>query len=348
MRAVVKYAAGEGHIELRDVPEPEARADEVKIRVKAVGICGSDLHIYKGDIGIPTKIPFTIGHEFSGIVAAVGDAVTRFRAGDRVTAENSRFTCGRCRYCLSGDYNLCPDRLATGYAYDGAYADFCVVPENRVHPLPDSVDFIPAALTDPSACVCHAVQDLTGVQAGDTVLITGCGAMGLFSVQYVKANGGIAVITGLEQDAKRLRLAEDLGADLTIDTSKADLESAITELTRGSGVDIALECSGSQAGAAACLQCLRRQGKYTQIGIFGTPVTVDLDRVLYGEIQLIGSFSQKNLAWQTALRLEAQGSISARPLVTDILPLESWEEGFRRSFAGEAVKVVFDPELSSS
>lgn len=345
MRAIVKYAEGFGNVELREVPEPAVAKNEVKIKVKAVGICGSDLHIYKSDIGIPTKVPFTIGHEFSGVVTQVGEDVTRFKAGDRVTAENSRYTCGHCHYCMTGNYNLCKKRLATGYAFDGAYADFCVVPENRVYLLPENVDFITAALTDPSACVYHAVHDLTGVTAGDTVLISGSGAMGLFSVQYVKANGGIAIITGLDQDVNRLALAKELGADHIINVSETDLIEAVNWITDQKGVDIALECSGNEQAAADCLTLLRRQGKYTQVGIFGKPVLVDLDRVLYGEIRLTGSFSQKNTGWEAALKLASLGKINAKKLVTDLLPLEEWEKGFERSFQGKAIKVVFQPEL---
>jgi L-iditol 2-dehydrogenase len=345
MRAIVKYAEGEGNIELREVPEPEVGNLEVKIKVKAVGICGSDLHIYKGDIGIPTKVPFTIGHEFSGVVTQVGKDVSRYKIGDRVTAENSRYTCGYCHYCMTGNYNLCKKRLATGYAFDGAYADYCVVPENRVYLLPDNVDFITAALTDPSACIYHAVNDLTGVNAEDTVLITGSGAMGLFAVQYVKANGGTSIITGLDQDAKRLALAKDLGADHIINVSKMNIEDEVNRITDHRGVDIALECSGNERAAGDCLSLLRRQGKYTQIGIFGKPISLDLDKVLYGEIKMTGSFSQKNTGWKAALKLASLGKINVHPLVTDILPLEEWEKGFSRSFQGKAIKVVFQPEI---
>ena len=345
MRAVVKYAAGEGNIELREVPEPEVGDSDVKIKVKAVGICGSDLHIYKGDIGIPTRIPFTIGHEFSGVITEVGKNVSRFKVGERVTAENSRYTCGHCRYCMTGHYNLCNERLATGYAFDGAYADYCVVPENRVYLLPENVDFLTAALSDPSACVYHAVHELTGVNAGDTVLITGSGAMGLFAVQYVKANGGVAIVTGLSQDAGRLKIAKDLCADHIINVSESDIEKEVKRITNNEGVDIALECSGNPKAANDCLSLLRRQGKSTQIGIFGKPVMLDLDRVLYGEIKVTGSFSQKYSGWKAALELASLGKIKVRPLISDILPLEEWEKGFRRSFEGKAIKVVFQPEL---
>lgn len=343
MKAVVKYAEGKENIELRDVPEPAVGDDEVKIKVEAAGICGSDLHIYTWDIGIPTRVPFIIGHEFSGIITEVGKNVKRFKGGERVTAENSRSVCRHCRYCMTGNYNLCKERRATGYAFDGAFTSYCVVPEERIHLLPENVDFITAALTDPSACAYHAVQELTGVNAGDIVLITGAGAMGLFSLQYVKANGGIAIITGLAKDRKRLDLAKELGADVTVDVSRGDLTDIVLDMSNGEGVDVALECSGAEEAAKECLELLRKQGKYTQIGIFGHPVTFDLDRVLYGEVRLIGSFSQKYTAWSAAIKLFSQGKILTKPLVTDILPLEQWEEGFRRSFEGKAIKVVFKP-----
>lgn len=343
MRAVVKYDEGEGKMELRNVPEPVCGDNDVKIKVMAVGICGSDLHIYKWNIGIPTKVPFIVGHEFAGPIAEVGKNVSRFKVDDRVTGENTRTACGHCRHCATGSYNLCRERRATGYAYDGAYAEYVVVPENRIHPLPDNVDYATAALSDPSACVHHAVNDLTGVDAGDVMLISGCGAMGLFSVQYVKANEGIVIITGLSKDEKRLQIAKDIGADVTVDVQKENLRQIVMDMTNGEGADIALECSGSEDAANYALNLVRREGKYTQIGIFGNPIKFDLDKVLYGEIKLIGSFSQKYLSWKEAIKLYSQGKIVAKPLVTDMLPLEQWEEGFARCFDGRAVKVVFTP-----
>jgi L-iditol 2-dehydrogenase len=343
MKAVVKYAEGPGNIELREVAEPTPGEGEVKIKVEAAGICGSDLHIYKWDIGIPTRVPFVIGHEFSGTITEVGKNVKRLKGGERVTAENSRYVCGYCRYCMTGNYNLCKERKATGYAFDGAFASHCVVPEERVHVLPDNVDFVTAALSDPSACVYHAVHELTGVDAGDIVLITGSGAMGLFSVQYAKANGGVVIVTGLAKDKRRLALAKELGADLTVDVSRENLSEIVMNMTGVEGVDIALECSGSESAAKQCLELLRRQGKYTQIGIFGRPVLFDLDKILYREIRLVGSFSQKFTAWKEAIKLFSQGRIQAKPLVTDMLPLEQWEEGFKRCFEGKAIKVVFEP-----
>lgn len=341
MKALVKYAAGEGNMELRDVPEPMAGPGEVKIKVVAAGICGSDLHIKHGDIGIPMRPPFTIGHEFSGVICDVGQGVTQFQVGQRVTAENSRQVCGHCIYCRTGNYNLCSERLATGYAFDGAFTDYCVVPEERVHVLPDNVDFITGALSDPSACAYHAVCEMTGVRAGETALITGPGPMGLFSLQYAKANGAQVAICGRSKDIDRLKLAKTLGADLAINTQEEDLQEALLAHFGSRQVDVAFECSGKQGGAEACLQALRKQGKYTQIGIFGSPVTIDMDQFLYKEIRMTGSFSQKYSAWKEAIRLASLGMINARALATHIMPLEDWERGFRLFESGEAVKVIF-------
>lgn len=344
MKALVKFKDGEGNMELREVPEPSAGNGEVKIQVEAAGICGSDLHIMHGDIGIPTRPPFVVGHEFSGVVVEVGPGVKGFKEGDRVTAENSRVVCERCVCCRTGNYNLCSERLATGYAFDGAFARYCVVPENRVHALPDNVDFITGALSDPSACVYHAVQELTGIDAGDKVLITGPGPMGLFSVQYAKANGGEVIVTGLKQDAPRLELAKELGADLTIVLGEEEPAERLAAAYGSPECDVALECSGKEPAAQLALALLRKQGKYTQIGIFGRPVTIDLDQIIYKEIQMIGSFSQKYTAWREAIKLASLGAIKVKPLVTHMLSLDDWRAGFEKFESGEAIKVVFEPE----
>ena len=340
MKALVKYAAGEGNMELREVAEPWPGPGEVQIQVVAASICGSDLHIWRGDIGIPMRFPVIPGHEFAGVVTAVGEGVKGVRVGERVTGENTRTACGVCRQCATGSYNLCRQRLATGYAHDGAFAPYVVVPAVRVHKLPDNVDFRSGALTDPSACAYHAVQELTGINAGDFVLITGPGPMGLLSLQYAKANGGIAVLVGTEKDARRLALGAELGADYTFGGD--DVADRVLELTKGEGVEVVLECSGAEAAAQLGLATVRREGKFTQIGIFGRPIQFDLDQVLYKEVRLIGSFSQKYLGWERALELCSQGGIKVAPLITHTFPLDSWEEAFPLFASGEAIKVVFD------
>jgi len=344
VKAVVKAAEGAGHIELRDVPEPQAGPGEVRIQVHAAGICGSDLHILHGDIGIPMRPPFIIGHEFTGVIDSLGPDVARWQPGQRVTAENSRSVCGHCPECVTGNYNLCPERRATGYAFDGAFAPFCVVPQERVHLLPDSVDFITGALSDPVACAYHAVHDFFGVLAGETVLVTGPGPMGLLCLQFVKANGGVAILTGTSADAARLALGREFGADVTVNVEAEDLSAIVSERTHGRGVDRVLECSGAESAAQAGLELVRKRGTYTQVGIFGKPIKLDLDQMLYKEVRVAGSFSQKYVPWEQAIALMAQGRIRTRPLVTHLLPLDQWEMGFHLFDTRKAIKVVFEPQ----
>jgi len=341
MKALVKYAAGSGNMELHEVPEPSAGPGEVKIRVIAASICGSDLHIRRGDIGIPMRFPVVPGHEFAGVIADIGAGVTGLKAGDRVTAENTRSSCGICPQCAGGSYNLCQKRLATGYAFDGAFTNYVVVPAVRIHRLPDAVDFKSGSLTDPSACAYHAVQELTRIDAGHVVLISGPGPMGLFCLQYAKANGGIVILTGSAKDARRLELGKTLGADHTL-VAGPGLEDHVKALTQGTGVDVVLECSGAEPAAQAGLALLKRQGQFTQIGIFGKPIRFDLDQVLYREIRLTGSFSQKFTGWEQAVALCAQGKVKVAPLITHTFSLDDWEKAFDVFECGEAIKVVFE------
>ncbi len=340
MQALVKAAAGPGAMELRDVPEPEPGPGDVKIRVQAASICGSDLHIRRGDIGIPMRFPVIPGHEFAGVIAALGPGVAGLALGERVTAENTRSSCGRCPQCAAGSYNLCRARLATGYAFDGAFAPYVVVPAARVHRLPDAVDFRAGALTDPSACAYHAVQELTRIDAGARVLITGPGPMGLFCLQYAKANGGEVFLVGRPGDVRRLELGRRLGADHCL--SGDSVEDAVRAQTGGEGVDVVLECAGAESAAQLGLSLLKRQGQYTQVGIVGRPIRFDLDQVLYREIRLTGSFSQKFVGWEQALSLCAQGKIQAAPLITHTFRLADWARAFDLFERGEAIKVLFD------
>lgn len=344
MRAIVKYQSGDGFIELRDVPEPQPGPGQVKIAVQAAGICGSDLHIWHGDIGIPLKLPVVLGHEFSGVVEDVGAGVQGLRVGQRVTAENSHTVCGRCEYCLTGDYNLCLDRRATGYAYDGAFAPHCVVPAERVHMLPDSVDFVTGALSDPSACACRAVCEKTAVGPSDTVLITGAGPMGLFSTQYAKLSGAIVILAGTSADAARLAIGRGLGADHTVDVTQPGAPDAIRDLAGPQGIDVVLECSGAPAAARLGLDLIKRRGRFTLVGIYGRPFEIDFDQVLYKELVVKGMFSHKYPAWEIAISLAARGLIQVKPLVTDVLRLEEWEVGFTRFAQRKAIKVIFEPQ----
>ena len=343
MIGLCKTAAGVGHLELCEFPRPEAGDADVLIRVEAAGICGSDLHILNWDTKVAMKPPVIIGHEFSGTIAAAGRGVKGLRAGDRVTAEPTYSVCGWCRYCRSGFYNLCAERQVLGFAVNGAFAELVRVPASRVHSLPDSVSFRAAAMTEPLACCVHGLYELTGLTADEVAVVSGPGTIGLLCLQVLKAAGVRVILVGTEVDARRLELGRELGADHTIDLGEASALDKVLTLTDGNGADLVVECSGAAAAADLGLQLVRKRGKYTQMGMFGKPVSLDFERIAYKEIQVVGSFAQKWSAWKRALSLMGRQRVRLEPLVSDVLPLADWEAGFDRFSRKLGLKVILTP-----
>jgi L-iditol 2-dehydrogenase len=344
MKGLVKYQRGRGFLAIREVVEPPLAPDEVRIAIAGCGICGSDLHIFDDEIAIPIRVPVVLGHEFSGTVVEVGTAVTKTAVGDRVTAEPRVRACGRCPSCREGSTNLCSERRIMGYWIDGAFARTGVVPERCIHKLPENVDLLSAALTEPLACGVHAVTELTGVSAGDVVVITGPGTIGLLTTQVAKAEGGSVVVVGRSGDEPRLSLARTLGADATINVDTEDPIRVIQSLADGDGADVVFECSGAEAGASLGLKLARKQGTYTQVGLFGRPIQIDFEQIAFKELSVTGSLGQKPTSWERSLKLMASGKVQTAPLVTHQLPLIEWEEAFRIFREREGIKVILRPD----
>ncbi|MDR3077591.1 MAG: zinc-binding dehydrogenase [Planctomycetota bacterium] len=344
MKALVKYAAGPGNMEIRDIPEPEAGPGQIKIEIKEAGVCGSDLHIYHSDIAIPVRPPVVVGHEFSGVVAAVGEGVEGFRPGDRVVSETAYHYCQVCDYCREGYYNLCLERRTLGYWFNGVFASHTVVPAARVHRLPDNVDFTTAAMTEPLACVVHAIYDLSRIVAGDVVLVNGPGAIGLIAMQVARANGGLTVVAGTDLDAVRLEMAKKLGADRVVNVQKEDLKEALDGITRGYGPDVVLECSGNVHGINSALNLVKKRGWFTQIGLTGKKIEFDIEKICYKELHFSGSLGSRNHSWRTALNLLARGRLDLKPLADPKLPLSEWKKGFEMFERKEGFKVFLLPE----
>jgi len=343
MKALVKYAKGDGNMEIRDVPEPVAGKEQIKIEVKAAGICGSDLHIYHDDIVIPLNPPVVTGHEFSGVIAEVGEGVTGWNVEDRVVSETAYEFCGTCEYCINGFYNLCNRRKTLGYWYNGAFTQYTVVPAARAHRLPDNVDFVGGALTEPLACVTHAVLELTQITAGDVVLVTGPGAIGLMTMQVAKAQGATVIVAGMARDLKRLEVAQQLGADYIVNLQEKDLFDEINAITNSRGTDIILECSGSGRAAGDGLLAVKKGGQFTQIGLFNKPITIDFEKIAVREIKVTGSFGSRWTSWEKALQLMAQEKIHLRPLVSDIFSITEWEKAFTMFEEKKGLKIVLTP-----
>jgi len=342
MQAVVKTAPGVGNVEVRDIDEPAPPPGHVLIAVRAAGICGTDIHIYYDEFR--TSPPVVMGHEVAGAVAAVGAGVERVRVGDRVTTETYYSTCGACRFCRAGRINLCPWRRSIGSAVDGGFTSLLVVPERNVHALPDGVGYLEGALTEPLACVVHGALEQPRLSPQDVAVIAGPGAIGLLTLQVVKAAGAHTIVLGTSRDEHRLRLAAELGADAVYNVEQNDThKGAIADLTNGVGADIVYECAGAGPSAQMLLDLVRRGGQYAQIGLFGKPVAWDLDQLCYKELTATGSNASVPSAWDRALRLLASGQVRTEPLISGVYPLTEWRAAFDVFEQRSGVKTVLQP-----
>lgn len=348
MKAVIKTESGYDNMQYTEIPEPEAVRDLVKIKVAYSGICGTDLHAFKGSYA-STKTPVVLGHEFSGIVTAVGPDVKHIRVGDRVTSETTYTTCGVCPYCKSRDYNLCGNRQGIGTHINGSMAEYLVSREESVHVLPDHVSLLSAALTEPLACGVHACIEKGDVQSGELVVVFGAGAIGLMVAQVAKARGAQVIVAGLTNDTMRFEIAKACGVDRTVDQMTEDLAAVVMDMTDGVGAHKCFECSGAVPAANMALKVVRRKGKVVQMGVFPhAEEKIATDLILHKEIEFIGSRSQKPSSWKTSIELMAQGTVVPEKIVTTILPLENWREGFETMLRGEGAKGVIccDDKLS--
>jgi L-iditol 2-dehydrogenase len=344
MLALVKTASGSGHLALQEVPEPRIGADEVLIRVRACGICGSDLKIQVDQH--PFTPPVVVGHEFSGEIVEIGDRVTGWAAGDRVVSEQHTCACHQCRQCLTGNAFACASKRAPGYFVDGAFARFIKIPAWLLHRIPDNLSFVEAALSEPAAVAAHGVLDRTGIRPEDVVLILGCGPIGLIAARMAQVAGASTVIvTGVERDEKvRLPKARELGIDHVVNVAQRDLSGLIGELTGGEGADVVIELAGALPAISQAFRLARRLGR---VGIIGQPptdeVAIPYREALFRALTVAFSYSSKYSSWERALSLFARGAIRPAQMITHVLPLTEWELGFELSRSGEAVKVVLEP-----
>lgn len=342
MKAVMKIAPGVGNIELRDISEPQPGPGQVRIRVRATGICGTDLHIFKDEF--PSRPPVVLGHEIAGEIEALGEGVSGLQTGQRVTTETYYETCGVCRYCRSGQNNLCKNRRSIGSAVNGGFTSALVVPAKNIHLLPENVDFEAGALTEPLACVVHGVYSTPTVAPGDVAVIAGPGAIGLLTLQVVRAAGATTIVLGTDADSRRLELATELGADYVLNVQREDPQALVAALTdEGLGADVVYECSGAGPAAAQLLQLARRRGRYVQIGLFGKPVAWDLDQLCFKELVATGSNASVPSAWNKAIRLMASGAVQTKPLITHRFAVTEWEEAFAAFDSKAGVKTILTP-----
>jgi Threonine dehydrogenase and related Zn-dependent dehydrogenases len=342
MKGVSKQNPGYDQMEYIDLEVPEAVDDKVLIKVAYSGICGSDVHTFKGEYKNPTT-PVVLGHEFSGEVVAVGDDVDKVKVGDRVTSETTFEVCNECDYCKEKNYNLCNKRRGVGTQQNGSMANYVLAREESVHILPDELSYEGAAMTEPLACCVHAMYQKSKLELQDKIIITGPGPIGLFLLQIAKDIGAFVIMTGITKDAHRLELAKKLGADIVVDTLEEDLADIVNQVTNGKGVDKVYDASGAVPAVNASLPLLKKQGQFIQVGLFANKMTdLDTESIIQREIDYVGSRSQNPYDWPIAIHLLSKGAINIDEMITKKYVLDDWRQAFEKAIAGEEIKVLIE------
>ncbi|MCL2588043.1 MAG: zinc-binding dehydrogenase [Oscillospiraceae bacterium] len=340
MKALMKTRKGYGHVSLEDVPEPQATGDLVKIRVVYSGICGTDIHTFLGEYPGNTP-PIILGHEWSGVIEAVGADVTSLSVGDRVTGETTFYICGTCMFCKQEEYNLCAHRKGIGTQVNGSFCNYLLAREAHVHKLPDSVSLLSAALSEPLACCVHGCLEKTRIEKDDIVLVLGPGAIGLLSALIAKAVGATVILAGVADDTEKLSLARELGIDRIVNQETEDMAAVVAEMTGGFGVSKVFECSGNVRALNVGLALAGRQADIVQLGIFTKPMNeIDTSGFFPRELRYIGSRTQKPSSWRKTIALMASGAVVPERLVTRIIALEEWESGFQTLMNRQGIKTV--------
>lgn len=342
MKALVKFGNGPGEIELQERGIPIPEEDEVLLAIGATGICGTDLHIVAGEY--PARVPVTLGHEMAGTIIRVGDKVDDWAVGDRVTSLPYARYCGTCRHCLEGQYGLCAERRSYGSGVDGAFAEYLTVKASGLYRLPAVQDFVAGSLTEPLACVTKSVYQIAALSRDDTVAILGPGQIGLLAVQVARAVGATVALIGLEEDRARIELGRSLGAEYTFYADADSFYGTLEQELGPDAFDVVFECSGAAAAFNTALRIVRKEGKIVQLGLFGKQVMIDMDLLVFKDIKVLGSFASSRASWVQALDLTASGTVNTGVLVSDVLALVEWREGFKVAAEKSRLKVVLHPD----
>jgi 2-desacetyl-2-hydroxyethyl bacteriochlorophyllide A dehydrogenase len=340
MKAAVFY--GNKKIVTEDRPLRDLKENEVLVRVKAAGICGTDVHIYHGEAGsAEVHPPVILGHEFAGIVEAVGDAVTLVRVGDHVALDPNMY-CGSCLPCRMGRKQNCEHLYALGVNADGGFAEYCISPESQCFVVDSDLDFKVAAMAEPLSCVIHGI-DNAAIKAGQSVLVIGGGTIGLLMVQMAKLSGASHVLLS-EPIEMRRKIGLEVGADATIDPLKEDVPERIREILGRDGVDVVIECVGRPF---AVEQAFAAAGFRGTILLFSVPRTTDtvplpLFDVYKKELNIVGSMINPD-TFQRAVNLLNAKALKVDRLITHSFDVEHLEDAILMQMSSESIKVILEP-----
>lgn len=339
MKVIRKENPGRG-ITLTTASIPEPGPDEVLIRVKMAGICGTDLHIYKWDEWSQKRIkpPVIMGHEFVGEIYKTGSNVNQFKVGQRVSAEG-HITCGHCRYCKNGQAHICQDVKIIGVDTNGCFAEFVCMPQGNVWPVHDTIPDKYAALFDPLGNAMHTV--MAQPISMKTILITGAGSIGLFAIPIAKANGASKVIV-IEPCQLKKNIAFKVGADYVLDPTENDIKKKILDITDGQGPDVLLEMSGNINAIKIGLDVLCNGGSVSFLGIPSREIPLNLaEEVIFKGITIHGITGRRMYeTWYQCQNFLLRNGKSIEPIITHTFNMEDANEGFTLMENNKAVKVL--------
>lgn len=346
MRAAVYR--GPNMLDVVDVPEPEPGPGTVKLKVGFNGICGTDLHeYYAGPIFVPTEphpltgaqLPLTMGHEFSGVITAVGDGVTGWAEGDRVAVEPI-YKCGECGPCRAGNYNVCQHIGFHGLMSDGGMAEYTVVPTSMLHRLPDNVSLELGALVEPMSVAYHAAT-LGEVKSGDTAMVFGAGPIGI-GLWFALRGKGLDDVFVVEPSPTRRTAIEALGAR-TLDPTADDVPTFIADHTGGNGADAVFDAAGVTPAVTTALACVGSRKPMISVAIYEKPLETPLLNLVMNESRIQGSLCYTGADFEAVIALMADGRYDTTGWVTRIPIGDVVDEGFEALHAGTKMKVLVDP-----
>jgi L-iditol 2-dehydrogenase len=339
MKAIVQ--TGPREVETQDREKPTIEADEVLVKVHTAGLCGSDAHAYKYDGGYEwIPIPRIMGHEYSGEVVEVGDAVDGFAAGDKVIEEPIH-DCGHCFQCKNGQPNVCQNFSITGMHRDGAYAEYVTVAPEHLHAVPDDVPLRQAAVTEPLSIATRAVLEQSETTPGDNVLVEGPGPIGVLVAAVADSLGANVLVSGLDQDAVyRLPLLNDLGIE-TVNAQSEDLETQAEARTDGIGFDVVFDSTGHHSGIGTAIEHVRKGGQVVMVGIPNDTSEVTFTSTVRGEVDVNTSYGSTWTNFEQALRLMERGEIAVDKILDTSYGMDDPAAAFEAFLASETCKPVF-------
>ncbi len=341
MKAVVKYSRTDDAIAVMDVPEPAIGPDQVLVQVKAVGVCGSDIHLWHENQSWAIKLPLVLGHEWSGEVVEVGARVAGWAPGDRVVVETAAEVCGHCTYCLSGHYNLCPQRKGYGNLIDGAMTRYVAARPQIMHRMPAGLSYEHAAMTEPICVAMNALVEKSTIKPGDMAVVQGPGPIGIMALQVLKLLGaGPIIVLGTDADERRLEVAAQLGADYTVNVQREDPLELVQGMRDGFGADVVVDCTGVSRALQQSMALVRPNGRIVKIGWGPQPLEFNIDPIVGKAVTLQGSFSHTYATWERVIGLLADGKLDMGPVIGGVYGLDDWREAFSRMEEGHNVKSV--------